>query len=92
MCFAGVVMCAPEEQADKLLLSSWSLPKSVLDRYYKLGVTRMFEWQAQCLAVGQVLHGGNLVYSGKLIHLKLFGYVAIFILFIYFFFVLCSSH
>lgn len=25
----------------------------------------MFEWQAQCLTVGQVLQGGNLVYSGK---------------------------
>ncbi|KAJ0050948.1 hypothetical protein NL108_009941, partial [Boleophthalmus pectinirostris] len=53
----------PEEQAEKLLLSSWGLPKPVLDRYCKLGVTHMFEWQAQCLAVGHVLHGGNLVYS-----------------------------
>ncbi|XP_055014299.1 LOW QUALITY PROTEIN: DNA polymerase theta [Boleophthalmus pectinirostris] len=59
----GTVMCAPEEQAEKLLLSSWGLPKPVLDRYCKLGVTHMFEWQAQCLAVGHVLHGGNLVYS-----------------------------
>lgn len=25
----------------------------------------MFEWQAQCLAAGQALQGGNLVYSGK---------------------------
>uniref|UniRef100_A0A669B6A6 DNA polymerase theta n=1 Tax=Oreochromis niloticus TaxID=8128 RepID=A0A669B6A6_ORENI len=49
--------------AEKLLLSSWGLPKPVLDRYQKHGVTRMFEWQAQCLAVGQVLRGGNLVYS-----------------------------
>ncbi|XP_072319917.1 DNA polymerase theta [Eucyclogobius newberryi] len=59
----GIVICAPEEQAEKLLLSSWGLPKAVLDRYYKLGVTHMFEWQAQCLAVGHVLQGGNLVYS-----------------------------
>ncbi|CAL9700274.1 unnamed protein product [Knipowitschia caucasica] len=59
----GIVMCAPEEQTEKLLLSSWGLPKPVLDRYHKLGVTHMFEWQAQCLAVGRVLHGGNLVYS-----------------------------
>uniref|UniRef100_A0A3P8PU19 DNA polymerase theta n=1 Tax=Astatotilapia calliptera TaxID=8154 RepID=A0A3P8PU19_ASTCA len=49
--------------AEKLLLSNWGLPKPVLDRYQKHGVTRMFEWQAQCLAVGQVLQGGNLVYS-----------------------------
>uniref|UniRef100_A0A669CNY8 DNA polymerase theta n=1 Tax=Oreochromis niloticus TaxID=8128 RepID=A0A669CNY8_ORENI len=56
-------LCAPPDQAEKLLLSSWGLPKPVLDRYQKHGVTRMFEWQAQCLAVGQVLRGGNLVYS-----------------------------
>uniref|UniRef100_A0A3P9LX68 DEAD/DEAH-box helicase domain-containing protein n=1 Tax=Oryzias latipes TaxID=8090 RepID=A0A3P9LX68_ORYLA len=47
----------------KLLLSSWGLPKPVLERYQKHGVTQMFEWQAQCLTVGQVLQGGNLVYS-----------------------------
>uniref|UniRef100_A0A3B5M421 DEAD/DEAH-box helicase domain-containing protein n=1 Tax=Xiphophorus couchianus TaxID=32473 RepID=A0A3B5M421_9TELE len=41
----------------------WGLPKPVLERYQKHGVTQMFEWQAQCLTVGQVLHGGNLVYS-----------------------------
>ncbi|KAM9314831.1 DNA polymerase theta [Pholidichthys leucotaenia] len=59
----GVVLCAPVEQAEKLLLSSWGLPKPVLERYQKHGVTHMFEWQAQCLTVGQVLQGGNLVYS-----------------------------
>ncbi|XP_038157565.1 DNA polymerase theta isoform X1 [Cyprinodon tularosa] len=59
----GVALCAPDQQAEKLLLSSWGLPKPVLERYQKHGVTRMFEWQAQCLTVGQVLHGGNLVYS-----------------------------
>uniref|UniRef100_A0A3Q4HEL7 DEAD/DEAH-box helicase domain-containing protein n=1 Tax=Neolamprologus brichardi TaxID=32507 RepID=A0A3Q4HEL7_NEOBR len=56
-------LCGPPDQAEKLLLSNWGLPKPVLDRYQKHGVTRMFEWQAQCLAVGQVLRGGNLVYS-----------------------------
>uniref|UniRef100_A0A087YNZ5 DNA polymerase theta n=1 Tax=Poecilia formosa TaxID=48698 RepID=A0A087YNZ5_POEFO len=60
---AGVALRAPEQQAEKLLLSSWGLPKPVLERYQKHGVTQMFEWQAQCLTVGQVLHGGNLVYS-----------------------------
>ncbi|KAK5621559.1 hypothetical protein CRENBAI_001613 [Crenichthys baileyi] len=59
----GVALCAPEQQAEKLLLSSWGLPKPVLERYQKHGVTQMFEWQAQCLIVGHVLHGGNLVYS-----------------------------
>lgn len=59
----GIAVCAPTEQVEKLLLASWGLPKPVLERYHKLGVTHMFEWQAQCLAVGQVLQGGNLVYS-----------------------------
>uniref|UniRef100_UPI003AAA2B9C DNA polymerase theta n=1 Tax=Centroberyx gerrardi TaxID=166262 RepID=UPI003AAA2B9C len=59
----GVAMCAPVEQAEKLLLSSWGLPKPVLERYQKHGVSHMFEWQAQCLTVGQVLQGRNLVYS-----------------------------
>uniref|UniRef100_A0A667YDA4 DNA polymerase theta n=1 Tax=Myripristis murdjan TaxID=586833 RepID=A0A667YDA4_9TELE len=61
--FAGIAMCAPEEHAEKLLLSSWGLPKPVLERYQKHGVTHMFEWQAQCLTVGEVLQGRNLVYS-----------------------------
>ncbi|XP_068554476.1 DNA polymerase theta isoform X3 [Anas acuta] len=53
----------PEDQADKLLLASWSLPKAVLEKYHSLGVVQMFEWQAECLMLGQVLEGKNLVYS-----------------------------
>ncbi|XP_033029736.1 DNA polymerase theta, partial [Lacerta agilis] len=53
----------PDEQADKLLLANWGLPKAVLDKYHSLGVVRMFQWQAECLMVGQVLEGENLVYS-----------------------------
>ncbi|XP_029000696.1 DNA polymerase theta [Betta splendens] len=59
----GTALCAPTDQTEKLLLSSWGLPKAVLECYQKHGVTHMFEWQAQCLTVGQVLQGGNLVYS-----------------------------
>lgn len=62
---SGSALHAPTDQEDKLLLSSWGLPKPVLERYRKHGVTHMFEWQAQCLTVGQVLHGANLVYSGR---------------------------
>lgn len=66
MCSAvGIALCAPTEQTEELLLSSWGLPKPVLECYQKHGVTQMFEWQAQCLTVGHVLQGGNLVYSGK---------------------------
>uniref|UniRef100_G3PUF7 DNA polymerase theta n=1 Tax=Gasterosteus aculeatus TaxID=69293 RepID=G3PUF7_GASAC len=59
----GIAFCAPAGQAEKLLLCNWGLPKAVLACYQKHGVTHMFEWQAQCLAVGQALQGGNLVYS-----------------------------
>ncbi|XP_041839070.1 DNA polymerase theta isoform X2 [Melanotaenia boesemani] len=58
-----MALCAPVDKAEKLFLSNWGLPKPVLERYQKHGVTQMFEWQAQCLTVGQVLQGGNLVYS-----------------------------
>ncbi|XP_065532207.1 DNA polymerase theta [Lathamus discolor] len=53
----------PEEQADKLLLASWGLPRAVLKKYHSLGVVQMFEWQAECLMLGHVLEGKNLVYS-----------------------------
>ncbi|XP_068756266.1 DNA polymerase theta-like [Montipora capricornis] len=46
-----------------LELSSWGLPPVVLKRYHEMGITRMFEWQAECLRTGRVLMGGNLVYS-----------------------------
>uniref|UniRef100_A0A8C3LRA0 DNA polymerase theta n=1 Tax=Chrysolophus pictus TaxID=9089 RepID=A0A8C3LRA0_CHRPC len=41
----------------------WGLPKAVLEKYHSLGVVQMFEWQAECLMLGQVLEGKNLVYS-----------------------------
>ncbi|XP_068926104.1 DNA polymerase theta [Petaurus breviceps papuanus] len=53
----------PDNQVDKLLLSSWGLPKGVLEKYQSFGVVQMFEWQAECLLLGQVLEGRNLVYS-----------------------------
>ena len=43
-----------------LELSSWGLPPEVLRRYHELGITQMFEWQADCLRTGKVLTGGKL--------------------------------
>ncbi|KAM8975158.1 LOW QUALITY PROTEIN: DNA polymerase theta [Pelodytes ibericus] len=60
---SGLHMAVPDHLADKLLLSSWGLPKAVLETYSTLGVSQMFEWQADCLMLGQVLEGKNLVYS-----------------------------
>ncbi|XP_060054263.1 DNA polymerase theta [Erinaceus europaeus] len=52
-----------DHQTDKLLLANWGLPTAVLDKYHSFGVKKMFEWQAECLLLGQVLEGKNLVYS-----------------------------
>ncbi|MCI4386592.1 hypothetical protein PGIGA_G00064270 [Pangasianodon gigas] len=59
----SIHMAIPAGQSDKLLLSSWGLPKPVLEKYQSLGVKQMFEWQAECLTLGKVLEGNNLVYS-----------------------------
>lgn len=53
----------PDDQIDKLLLANWGLPTAVLEKYHSFGVKKMFEWQAECLLLGQVLEGKNLVYS-----------------------------
>ncbi|TRY99611.1 hypothetical protein DNTS_004811 [Danionella cerebrum] len=59
----SIHMGRPADQSDKLLLSNWGLPKHVLEKYQSLGVHRMFDWQAECLTLGKVLEGQNLVYS-----------------------------
>ncbi|KAF5906965.1 DNA polymerase theta, partial [Clarias magur] len=59
----SIHMAIPANQSEKLLLSSWGLPKPVLEKYQSLGVKQMFEWQAECLTLGKVLEGNNLVYS-----------------------------
>uniref|UniRef100_A0A673ZZ02 DNA polymerase theta n=1 Tax=Salmo trutta TaxID=8032 RepID=A0A673ZZ02_SALTR len=59
----SAVCMRPDEQCDRLLLSSWGLPAAVLECYRRHGVSSMFPWQAQCLSLGRVLQGQNLVYS-----------------------------
>ena len=41
--------------ADRLNLSAWGLPDTVLEEYQKRGVITMFPWQADCLLTGKVL-------------------------------------
>ncbi|XP_055965104.1 DNA polymerase theta [Sorex fumeus] len=53
----------PDGQTDKRLLANWGLPTAVLEKYHSFGVKKMFEWQAECLLLGRVLEGKNLVYS-----------------------------
>ncbi|XP_053395972.1 DNA polymerase theta-like [Mercenaria mercenaria] len=53
----------PDLEADQLALSSWGLPDPVLKQYHSRHIIHMFQWQAECLLMGNVLGGGNLVYS-----------------------------
>ena len=42
-------------EEEKRLLSSWGLPDTVQKQYERSGITSMFQWQVECLSVGQVL-------------------------------------
>ncbi|KAH8283889.1 hypothetical protein KR054_004622 [Drosophila jambulina] len=45
-------------------IASWNLPHSIQNEYKKKGVTRMFDWQVECLSKPSVLFEHcNLVYS-----------------------------
>ena len=44
---------------EKLLLSSWGLPDTVQRQYERNGISSMFQWQADCLSIGNVLEGKN---------------------------------
>ncbi|CAG9838529.1 unnamed protein product [Diabrotica balteata] len=44
-------------------LSSWGLPKAVLEKYESRNLRTMFPWQVDCLGNEEVLKGKNLVYS-----------------------------
>ncbi|XP_014286733.2 DNA polymerase theta isoform X2 [Halyomorpha halys] len=48
---------------EKLDLRSWGLPEHILEKYLLKGVKKMFPWQVECLMSGDVLLGGNLIYS-----------------------------
>ncbi|WAR06887.1 DPOLQ-like protein [Mya arenaria] len=57
------VKIQPSLGCDELSLGSWGLPAAVVQQYEGRGVSHMFPWQAECLLTGNVLSGGNLVYS-----------------------------
>jgi hypothetical protein len=46
---------------DPLALSQWGIPLRVVDKYFSMGVTKLFPWQIECLGVddGNVLRGGD---------------------------------
>ncbi|XP_054156321.1 DNA polymerase theta-like [Oppia nitens] len=48
---------------DSNLLSNWSFPSSIHRFYARKGITRLFDWQVECLSKSGVLEGRNLVYS-----------------------------
>lgn len=49
--------------ASKLLLENWQLPEAVVKKYSEKKITNLFPWQVECLLTGNVLNGGNLIYS-----------------------------
>ena len=48
---------------EKLELSAWGLPDTVLRKYKKHGIEKMFPWQLQCLMTGKALDGGNIYFQ-----------------------------
>ena len=49
---------------ERLEISSWGLPETVVRAYARKGIHTMFKWQAECLKFPSVIEkGGNLVYS-----------------------------
>ena len=40
---------------EKRLLSSWGLPDTVQRQYASNGIISMFQWQVECLSIGEVL-------------------------------------
>ena len=40
---------------EKRLLSSWGLPDTVQKQYASNGIISMFQWQVECLSIGEVL-------------------------------------
>lgn len=48
---------------EELELSAWGLPDTVLRKYKKHGIEKMFPWQLQCLMTGKALGGGNIYFQ-----------------------------
>ncbi|CAG2113832.1 unnamed protein product, partial [Medioppia subpectinata] len=48
---------------DRNLLSNWSFPQRIHQFYASKGITKLFDWQVECLNMDGVLEGRNLVYS-----------------------------
>lgn len=44
-------------------LSEWGLPPLIVAWFRRKGITSLFKWQTECLCQGDVLSGGNLIYS-----------------------------
>lgn len=55
---------------DKLSLSNWGLPETVLNQYHSKGITAMFEWQAECLCKGNTLGNKSFDFDSFLLIVK----------------------
>ena len=53
-----------EEEDPRAQLSYYGITKTAQDRYRKLGIEKLYDWQVKCLAVEDVLdYGKSLVYT-----------------------------
>ena len=48
---------------EKRLLSSWGLPDTVQKQYASNGIISMFQWQVECLSIGEVLEVNTIINS-----------------------------
>jgi DNA polymerase theta len=51
------------ETAIETVCQTLGLPTQIGAAYARLGITQLYAWQAECVAVEQVLQGENLLYT-----------------------------
>lgn len=53
----------PLDKCLETLLTKWKFPKDVIEKYKSSKILEIFDWQAECLQIQEVLEGKNLIYS-----------------------------
>ena len=55
---------------EKRLLSSWGLPDTVQRQYASNGIISMFQWQVECLSIGEVLEVNTIINSNEFLKFR----------------------
>ena len=56
---------------EKRLLSSWGLPDTVQRQYASNGIISMFQWQVECLSIGEVLEVNTIINSNEFLKFRI---------------------